>query len=134
MDFRFSAGLKSIQIVNPRCLPEKGGYCDVEVKFNHQVNCNIEPESEIEQGFEISRGNSLTIITIPPKPYCDKTHWTVVDADDKTKVNAKTKITILIERVWWNAGDLNGAPANWKDRIIALSRQDFTATSEKHSG
>lgn len=131
MDFRFSAGLKSIQIVNPRCLPEKGGYCDVEVKFNHQVNCNIEPESEIEQGFEISRGNSLTIIMIPPKPYCDKTHWTVVDADDKTKVNAKTKITILIERVWWNAGDLNGAPANWKDRIIALSRQDFTATSEK---
>ena len=131
MDFRFSAGLKSIQIMNPRCLPEKGGYCDVEVKFNHQVNCNIEPESEMEQGFEISRGSSLTIITIPPKPYCDKTHWTVVDADDKTKVNAKTKITILIERVWWNAGDLNGAPANWRDRIIALSRQDFTATSEK---
>jgi len=63
----------------------------------------------MEQGFEISRGSSLTIITIPPKPYCDKTHWTVVDADDKTKVNAKTKITILIERVWWNAGDLNGA-------------------------
>jgi len=131
MDFRFSAGLKSIKIMNSPCLPEKGGYSDVEVKFNHQVNCKIEPESKMEQGFEISRENNLTIITIPPKPYCDKTHWTVVDVDDKTKVNARTRITILIERVWWNVDDLNGVPANWIDRIIDLSRQDFTATSKK---
>jgi hypothetical protein len=126
IDFRFSAGLKSIQIMNPGCLPEKGRYCNVEVKFNHQVNCKIEPADEnLHRTLSICREEDVTKVIIPPNPDHDKSYWIIREGC------AKTKVTILIERVWWNVGDLNGVPANWTDRIIHLSRQDFTATSEK---
>ena len=125
MDFRFSAGLKSIQIMNSVCLPEKGRYSNVEVRFNHQANCKIEPSNEGDQTFEISRENNLTIIKIPPKPYCDRTYWVTVEGDSKTKV------TILVERIWWSLGDFNRIPENWTDKIIDLYCKDFSATSNK---
>ncbi len=126
MDFRFIIGLKGIQIMNSKCLPEPDGYNDVIVQFIHQANCKVEPAGgEMYHALTICRENDFTIATIPPKPDYDKTHWTLSDG------NAKVKVTILVERVWWCVGHLAVVPVNWTDKTFSLSRKDFAAITDK---
>jgi len=126
MDFRFITGLKGIQIVNSKPLPEPDGYNDVIVQFIHQANCKVEPmDEEMFHALTIRRENDLTIITIPPRPDYDKTHWILSDR------NAKVKVTVLVERVWWCVGRLGVVPANWTGKTVSLSRKDFTAITDE---
>ena len=126
MDFRFSAGLKGIQIMNSECLPKPNGYENVIVQFTHQANCKVEPEDrERHHILKIRRENDLTIITVPPESYFDKTLWIIRDGD------AKTKVTILVERIWWSVGKMGVVPTDWIDKSVSLSYKDFTATTEK---
>jgi len=126
MDFRFIAGLKDIQIMNSECLPEPHGYNDIIVQFIHQANCKVEQAGEeIHHALTIRRENDFTIVTIPPKPDYDKTHWILRDGDTEIKV------TILVERVWWCVGKIELAPVDWTDKPTTLSRRDFAATSDK---
>lgn len=126
MDFRFIAGLKGIQIMNSECLPKPTGYENVIVQFTHQSNCKVEPaDEEMRHALEIRRENDFTIITIPSRADYDKTHWILSEG------NAKVKVTVLVERVWWCVGPLGVVPANWTDRTVCLSRTDFTAITDK---
>ena len=126
MDFRFIAGLKDIQIMNSECLPEPLGYNDVMVQFVHQANCKVEPaDGEMHHALTIHRENSLTIVTVPPKPDYDKIQWIVRDGD------AVTKVTVLVERIWWCVGRMEVVPTNWMDKPVFLSRKDFTAITDK---
>lgn len=126
MDFRFMAGLKDIQIMNSKCLPEPDGYNDVTVQFIHQANCKVEPaDEEMHHVLTIRRENDFTIATIPPKPDYDKTHWVLGEE------NAKVKTTVLVKRVWWCVGRLGAVPANWTDKADSLSRKNFTAITDK---
>ncbi len=126
IDFRFSAGLKDIQIMNSGCLPESDGYSDITVRFLLQANCKVELEDkEIHHSLTIRRESDSTILTIPPVPNYDKTHWILRDG------NAKVKVTVLVERVWWCVDSLDAVPTNWTDKTISLSRKDFTAITDK---
>ena len=126
MDFRFSVGLKGIQIINPEYFPKANGYENVIVKFTHEANCKVEPEERQNHNIlSIRNENNLTIITVPPKPYYDKTNWIITDGD------AKTKVRILMERIWWSIGKIGVVPTDWLDKSVSLSRNDFTATTEK---
>lgn len=126
MNFRFIAGLKDIQIMNSECLPKPNGYENVIVQFTHQSNCKVEPaDEEMRHALEIRRENDFTIVTIPSRADYDKTHWILSEG------NAKVKVMVLVERVWWCVGPLGVVPANWTDRTISLFRKDFTATTDK---
>ena len=125
-DFRFIAGLKDIQIMNSECLPGPDGYNDTTVQFIHQANCKVEPaDEEMHHALDIHQKNDITIVTIPPRPDYDKTNWTLSNG------NAKVKVTVLVERIWWCVGRLGVVPANWTDQPISLFRKDFTAITEK---
>ncbi len=67
-----------------------------------------------------------TIVTIPPRPDYDKTHWILSDGNA-----AKVEATVIVERIWWCVGRLGVVPANWTDHAISLSRKDFTAITDK---
>lgn len=126
MDFRFIAGLKDIQIMNSECLPEPDGYNDVIVQLIHQANCKVEPAGgEMYHALKIRQENNLTIVTIPPRPNYDKTHWIL------SNESATTKVAVLVERVWWCVDRLGVVPESWKDKTVSLSREDFTATTDK---
>jgi ribosomal protein L13E len=126
MDFRFIVGLKDIQIMNSECLPEPDGYNDVSVQFVHQVNYKVKPANgEMHNALKIHRENYLTIVTVPPKPDYDKIQWIVRDGD------AVTKVTVLVERIWWCVGRMEVVPTNWMDKPVSLSRKDFTAITDK---
>lgn len=126
MDFRFSAGLKGIQIINSKCLPNPNGYENVIVQFIHQANYKVEPtDEEMHHALEIRQKNDFTIVTIPPRPDYDETNWVLNNG------NPKVKVTVLVERIWWCVGRLGAVPANWTDKSVSLSRKDFTAITDK---
>lgn len=126
MDFRFSAGLKDIRIMNSECLPKPNGYENVIVQFTHQTNCKVEPADEnLHRTLSICGEDDATRITIPPNANYDKSHWILRDGE------AKTKVTVLVERIWWGISHLNEVPINWTDKTVSLSRKDFTAITDK---
>jgi len=125
MDFRFIARLQDIQIMNSECLPEPDGYNDVTVQFSHQANCKVEPAGEdMHHALTIRRENDFTIVAIPPRPDYDKTHWIFKEGD------VETKVTVLVERIWWCVGKMGVVPTNWMDKPISLSHKDFIATTD----
>ncbi len=126
MDFRFIAGLKDIYIKRHNCLPGPKGYDNVTVQFLHQTGCKVELMNEDKQhALKISRESDKIIVTVPPKPYCDKTCWVLRDGD------AAIEVTLLVKRIWWALGVTGEAPTDWTDKPIALSRKEFMATSNK---
>lgn len=126
MDFRFMVALKDIQTQSYASLPGPDGHDSVTVQFSYQTDCRVELMDEnAEHVLEIRRENERTIVSVPPRQDYDKTHWILRDGD------AEIEVGLLAERIWWALGVMGVAPADWTDKAIALSRNDFTATSDK---
>ncbi len=125
MDFRFMIALKDIQTEKYPSLPGPNGHNSVTVQFLHQADSRVEPEDKHTDALEIRRENERTIVTVPPNPDCDKTIWRVRNG------NAEIKVTLLVERIWWAFGVMGVTPNHWVDKPIILSREDFTATTDK---
>lgn len=125
-DFRFLKALNDIRIESSDFLPGPIGYNNVSVQFLHQTNCKVElMDDDVQHVLEICRESGQTIVTVPPKPNCDETHWILCDGD------VKIKVTVLMERIWWSFGIMGVATTDWVDRPITLSHKHFTATSDK---
>jgi len=125
MDFRFLAALNNIRIERSDFLPGPNGYNNVTVRFLHQTGCKVELMNEDTQHtLEIRRENDQTIVTIPPKSDCDKTHWILRDGD------AEIEVTVLVKRIWWAFGVIGVTPTDWADNPITLYRKDFTAITD----
>jgi len=125
IDFRFLAALNDIRLDSTNFLPDPNGHDNITVQFLHQTDCKVELiDKDIQHALEVRRKESQTIVTIPPKPDYDKTHWILRDG------GAEVEITILVERIWWALGEKE-IPTNWVDKPIILSRKDFTATTDK---
>jgi len=126
MDFRFLCGLKDIRIESSDCLPGPNGHDNVVVQFLHQTSCEVELMDENERhALEIRRESGQTIVTIPPKPNYDKTHWILHDGEGEVET------TVLVERIWWAMGMIGEVPTGWLDKAITLYRKDFTAITDK---
>ena len=125
MDFRFLPALNNIRIERSDFLPGPNGYNNVTVRFLHQTGCKVELMNEDTQHtLEIRRENDQTIVTIPPKSDCDKTHWILRDGD------AEIEVTVLVKRIWWAFGVIGVTPTDWADNPITLYRKDFTAITD----
>lgn len=125
LDFRFLCALKEIRIPQLSPLPTQDGYSSVCVEFLHEPGCIVQPVDSLTS-IQIERSGDKTVLTIPPHPACDETHWRVSSKD-----GAEVKVTILVERLWWAVGEEDKKPPEWKDRPLTLSRDDFAATSRK---
>ena len=126
MDFRFLKVLNDIRMESSDFLPGPNGYDNVSVQFLHQTDCKVElMDDDVQHVLEIYRESGQTIITVPPNSNCDKTHWILCDGD------AKIKVTVLVERIWWSFGVIGVATTDWVDRPITLSHKHFTATSDE---
>lgn len=126
MDFRFLTSLNDVCIENSNFLPDQNGYDNVTVRFLHQTDCKVELiNKDTHHTLEIQIENGQTIVIIPPKLDCDKTHWILRNG------NAEIEVTVLIERIWWALGMLGMIPTDWVDKPINLSCKDFTAITER---
>ncbi len=126
MDLRFLTALNDICMEKSACLPGPNGYDNVTVQFIHQADCKVELLNKAAQhALKIRREDGQIIVTIPPKPDCDKTHWILRDG------NAKVEVTVLLERIWWAFGTIGEVPTDWVDKPITLSRKEFTAITDK---
>jgi len=126
MDFRFMTVLKDIRIESSDCLPYLSGYENVTVQFFHQTGCKVElMDGDTQYALEVHRECGQTIVTVPPKPDCDKTHWILRDGD------VEIEATVLVERIWWTFGIMGVAPTDWVDKHVTLSRKDFSAITDK---
>jgi len=125
MDFRFMMALKDIHMEKSDCLPGPHGYDDVTVQFLHQTDCKVElVDKTTQHSLEIRRESGQTIVTVPPEPNCDKSHWILRDGD------AEIEVTVLVERIWWAFSVMEVTPNHWVDKSITLSRKYFTATTD----
>jgi len=126
MDFGFMAALKDIRMESLDFLPGPNGYENVTVQFLHQTDCKVElMDEDTRHVLEVRRESGQTIVTVPPKQDCDKTHWIFRDGD------AEVEVTVLVERIWWAFGAMGAAPTDWTDKPITLFRKDFTAITGK---
>jgi len=125
MDFRFLMALDDIRVENSGFLPGSDGYDDSTIRFLHQASCRIElMDNTIRNNLQIQREGGQTLVTVPPHPDCDESHWILRDGD------AEVEATVLVERMWWTYGNVKIIPTAWNDELIDLSRKYFTATSE----
>lgn len=123
LDFRFLSGLSQIKMPEPSFLSSSGGYEPVCVELIHDSEILLVgglPDIQIE------RETGKTILTIPPDPLYDTTHWQA-----GCKGGPQVEMTILVERVWLALGEEDGEPSQWEDRPLVLSRDDFTAASTR---
>ncbi|MBA2226681.1 MAG: uS9 family ribosomal protein [Thermogemmata sp.] len=125
LDFRFISALKEIRTDRFSPLPLENGYNPVCVTFLHDPGCVIHL-ADGSLNVQIERQDDKTILTIPPDPTCDKTHWHV-----GSQGGPQVEVTILVERLWWAIGEENQEPTEWRDRPLTLKRGDFAATSKK---
>jgi small subunit ribosomal protein S9 len=125
LDFRFICALKEIKTPRPPPFPSGGGHGPVCVEFLHEPGCAVQPVAGLTN-IQIQRQDDKTILTVPPDPTCDETHW-VVGAEGGPQV----KVTILVERLWWAVGEEDNTPSKWEDQPVPLQPDDFAASSSK---
>lgn len=127
-DFRFIVGLKEIKVHQPPPFPPETGHAPVPIELSHEPNCFVQSADGLEAVVQIQYNDdkTKTILTIPPDSAYDETHWYAGLQD-----GPKVKVTILVERLWWTEGQEDTAPSVWTDRPLALSSDDFAATSRK---
>jgi len=126
LDFRFICVLKEIRILPATPLPSEHGHGPACVEFLHEPGCAVEPADSFLCSIQIERRDDKTILTISPDPACDETCWLVGPED-----GPQVEVAILVERLWWAVGEEDKAPSKWEDQLLALSRDDFAATSKK---
>ncbi len=125
LDFRFICALREIRIPQSSPLPSEDGHGLVRVVFLHEPGCAVQPADGL-RNIQIERRDDKTILTISPDPTYDETRWLV-----GPKGGPQVEVTILVERLWWAVGQEGYPPSEWRDKILALARDDFAATSKK---
>jgi len=126
LDFRFVRGLKKIKVPRPQPFPSEEGHELACVEILHEPDCAIEPVDTTSSNIRFERTESGTVLSIPPNPAFDKTHWRIGYGS-----GIQVEMTILIERIWWNIGTETETPSTWRDRFEPLLKEDFSATSNK---
>lgn len=124
-DFRFLSGLHRVEIPGSFPLPHNDGYEPIRVELIHDPEITINSVENLSN-VGIERETGKTILTVPPDPMYDITHWRV-----SYENGPSVEITILLERVWWALGEEGDEPTRWEDKPLVLSRDDFTATSKR---
>lgn len=125
IDFRFLSVLKDIRVLQPLPLPAGDGHKLACVELVHEADCVVQPASDLGK-IEIKCQDGKTILSVPPDPTCDNSRWLVGQ-----ERGPKVEVTINVERVWWALGEENSRPFEWQDQPFTLSRNDFSATSNK---
>jgi hypothetical protein len=126
LDFRFCAGLRKVRIQQCQLFPHATGHDTATVELEHDSEWHLTPSFVSQDGVMIERMNDGTTLKIPPRPDLDLTRW-------RFGVHGGPQIetALLIERVWWAAGDTGVPPLQWGDTSLDLSVDDFVATSNK---
>jgi ribosomal protein S9 len=128
LDFRFVAGLKEISIPMARPVPSPEGHVAQTVEIVHDSGYSIRKLVEGCPGLEVEYGSEKTILRIPPRADYDRTRWVIQPPNNDGQ---EVEFAILIERLWWALGSNDTEPSQWGDRLVSLSRRDFTAASDR---
>jgi len=126
LDFRFLTALNDIRVIaSPK--PSESGHGAAQVEFRHQPDCAVRPVENLPE-VQIERQDEKTVVVLPRRPSYDRTAWRL-----GIRNGPSVEVTILVERLWWALGDEQRQPSEsvWGDRLVTLSREDLTATSDK---
>ncbi len=126
MDFRYLPELKGIEAPKHFILPQKYGYNETNITLTHSAQFSIQPlESSVK--IKIERiSQDKTILIIPPDPAFDVSHWLA-----KNTQGFSVPFIISLKRIWWLKANEEDHPKEWRDSIIELRRDDFSAISNK---
>jgi len=127
LDFRFARGLETIAISNPPSpLPVPEGHKSIPVEFQYALDYKVLPSCKAAKSLQIARQEGKTTVEIPPDPNLDRTEWEIGPRD-----GTKTKVTVLVERLWWALSSEDKQPERWQDKSLTLCKDDLAAASQK---
>lgn len=125
LDFRFLVGLDQVKFPELSPFSSTGGHKPVRIEIVHDPEITLHPVEHLTD-IQIERETGKTILTVPPDPKYDTTNWQVGYKD-----GPQVEMTLLVERIWWSLGEKEEKPTQWEDKPLALSRDDFAASSKK---
>lgn len=126
LHFRYLKGLNDIKFSSPPSFPVGAGHQPLKIEMWHEPDCFVRSCDRTSSEVTIEENDEKTILTIPSRQDYDETRWEIGYAG-----GPHVEVTILLDRVWWAVGEEHGEPAEWSDKTICLSPDDFRAISEK---
>ena len=124
LDFRFLSAVKEIRILQRSPLPLESGHTPALVEIVCEPILSVQPGDEPASRIQVERENGRVLLRIPPDPACDETRWVM-----GIESGPQLEVAILVERLWWTVCNEDRLPSRWEDRLLAFSREDFSATS-----
>lgn len=125
LDFRFVSGLIAIRMPALNPCPARDGHQPVSIEIFHEPGIRIRPADSAARDIRVDTEDERTTLIVPPDPRGDKSEWEI-----QGDTGSPVKITLLVERIWWNFGEENSVPA-WTDKVCDLTPDDFRAASKK---
>ena len=130
LDFRLVPGVRSIEYPSTVPFPAADGHEQAIVRIRHDRTVEIKPAKgnplHMVQNVA-SDGLQETSLIIPPQADRDESQWHIYAARESQKVD----LVVRIDRIWWALGNVGDRPDSWGIEVLLLSREDFSATSNK---
>lgn len=125
-DFKYVDGLKEIRVDYLSPFPPTDGHKPMEIEFVADDDLEILfDESASDLTYTANRRGN--IFTIQPHSDQDEVEFRIKSQECGRSI----MVSVLVERVWFNISDETDIPSQWRDRVVVLSRSDFTATTTK---
>jgi len=128
LPFRYAANLRSVS-VHPYpvpIFPDSDGHSDLTVCFHADPPCTVQLRwpAATPGGTLRVKANEATVL--PASPDWDCTVWELSCGSGRP-----VPLELVIQRVWWTAGECSRAPCHWTDRLISVSADWVRAASDK---
>ncbi|MEW6047498.1 MAG: hypothetical protein AB1609_13620 [Bacillota bacterium] len=106
--------------------PEREGHPKLKVHFDACPGCTVELKKPRPESRDGSTGVTKDGVLIPPHPDWDRTVWEL-----RSEGGRPVPIELVLQRIWWAAGECGHTPAEWTDRIITVAPDWVRAASDK---
>ncbi|MFB6271411.1 MAG: hypothetical protein ABEL51_00810 [Salinibacter sp.] len=124
--FRYIASINRIDINKPSPVPtSSGGHTQARIVFHHEPDCRINCDND-HVGVQVRGNHEETVAEVPPDPAADVARFRVSASEGRS-----VDIALAMKRLWWAVGTEDGEPEQWTDQLVALSKADFRAASNR---
>ncbi|MEW6049079.1 MAG: hypothetical protein AB1609_21850, partial [Bacillota bacterium] len=128
LPFRYAAHLRGVSL-HPDpvpVFPEPEGHPRLSVHFDACPGCSVELKEPRAESRDAPAAAAKEGAFIPMQPSWDRTVWELCSEGGRP-----VPLELVLQRVWWAAGECGHAPSEWTDRIITVAPDWVRAASEK---
>lgn len=128
LPFRYGAHLRGVRLEPDPVpvFPEADGHRSLRVYFDVYPGCTVELRAYRAQVKDTPPAAAEGGVSLPTEPAWDRTIWEL-----RSEGGRPVPVELVLQRVWWAAGECGHPPAEWMDRILTIAPDWVKAGSEK---